>query len=135
MHLVRLVNYGHFYKDAKDLFELLKEYPLQRSTFHLFQPCRNLLTWPVVDKKASKLKSLHLLRFDSEKEKAFGQYHSDVSIPIEYSTHKSEGLKIKTTMQSRKFDKSQKGVIDIENGKFLCIEDFSLFHYDTSLIA
>ena len=117
MHLVKLVNYGHSYQNAEDLFTLLKEFPLQRSSFHLFKPCRNLLTWPAVNKKTSKLKRLHLLKFDSEREKAFGFYHSNVSTPIEYLTHKKEGLRI---MKSRENDNSQKGEIDIENGEIFC---------------
>ena len=129
MHLVRLVNYGHSYQNAEDLFKLLKEFPLQRSSFHLFKPCRNLLTWPAVDKKTSKLKRLHLLKFDSEREKAFGFYHSNVSTPIEYLTHKKEGLRIKMTIQSRENGNCQKGVIDIENGEiFFCnLMTFKIF--------
>ena len=57
MHLVRLVNYGHSYQSAQDLFELLKEFPLRNSSYHLFKPCRNLLSWPVIDKTTSGLKN------------------------------------------------------------------------------
>ena len=130
MHLLRLVNYGHSYQSAKDLFDLLQQFPLQRSTYHLFKPHRNLLSWPAINKKTLKLKRLHLLEFDSEKQKAFGKYHSDVSTSIEYCTHNKEGLQImqKTQRKGSKNsdDSSWQGCIDVGNGKLdsTCILNF-----------
>ena len=127
MHLVRLVNYGHSYQSAQDLFELLKEFPLKNSNYHLFKPCRNLLSWPVVDKTTSKLRKLHLLEFDPKQQKAFGKLHSNVSTKIEYISHKKEGLRIKTIRGSKKNKcrddvefESWEGVIDVDNGT-LCL--------------
>ena len=63
---------------------------------------------------------LHLLEFDAEKQKAFGKFHSNVSIAIEYRTHKNEGLQIVNTRKRKEKtddnDDSQ-GFIDVENGK------------------
>ena len=126
MHLVRLVNYGHSYQSAQDLFELLKEFPLRNSSYHLFKPCRNLLSWPVIDKTTSRLKKLHLLEFDPKQQKAFGKLHSNVSTKIEYFAHKKEGLRIKKIKGKKKnrnvvdFE-SWKGVIDVDNGTWLCL--------------
>lgn len=120
MHLVRLVNYGHSFQTANDLFDLLQQFTLKRSTFHVFKPQRNLLSWPTINKTTSKLNRLHLLEFDAEKQKAFGKFHSNVSIAIEYRTHKNEGLQIVNTRKRKEKtddnDDSQ-GFIDVENGK------------------
>ena len=119
MHLVRLVNYGHSYQSAKDLFELLRVFPLRSSSYHLFKPRRNLLTWPVIDKTMSKLRKLHLLEFDSKKQKAYGKLHSNVSTKIEYYVHKKEGLQIRATNKEDKNKdeiESWKGIIDADNG-------------------
>ena len=135
MHLVRLVNYGHSYQNAEDLFDLLLQFPLQRSSFHHFKPHRNLLSWPVINKATSKLNRLHLLQFDAEKQTAYGKHHSNVSIPIEYRTHKMEGLRIITNKEKRNrstnFNDDSKGFIDVENGKLQnVITSCKLYFYD-----
>ena len=94
MFLRRLVNHGHSFKNAKDLFDLLAAFPIERSSFHLFQPCQNLLIWPRADKSNSKLKQLSLLKYDKESKQVKGEFHSGISVPIPYCFDCREGLKV-----------------------------------------
>ena len=94
MLLARLVNHGHSFKNARDLFHLLAAFPLERSSFHLFQPRRDLLTWPKADKPNSKLKQLSLLKYDEESNQVKGEFHSGISVPIPYCLDCREGLKL-----------------------------------------
>ena len=93
MHLIRLVNYGHSYNDAEELFNLLASFPLQQSTFHLFKPRRNILKWPKADKQRSKLKQLHLLQYCPEVGTVKGYFHSGISNPIHFKFHPTDGLR------------------------------------------
>ena len=121
MHLVRLVNYGHSYQTAEDLFDLLSLFPLSRSSYHLYKPKRSLLKWPRPNTKTSKLNQLHLLQYCQEVQdaeyhstKLEGRIHSDLSKPIEYRFHSKEGVQ-----KARATDSEQeRDPIDPQNGKF-----------------
>ena len=119
MLLSHLVNHGHSFKNAKDLFNLLASFPLQRrSSFHLFQPQRDILTWPKADKGKSKLKQLSLLKFDIKTKKVTGERHSGISIPMNYCLDCNEGLKLVSRGRSKRNVKSSP--VDKKNGKFTC---------------
>lgn len=106
MHLGRLVNYGHSYQNAEDLFNMLSNFPLQYSFFHLFKPMRNKLPIPTPNDKAS-LSNFHLIRFDATKGIAKGRYHSEFSIDQIFETHQTEGLR-KEPKRGRKKNKKCK---------------------------
>ena len=91
MHLARLVNYGHSYEQAEDLFNLLSTYPLQHSFFHLFKPKRGKLPFPTPTSK--ELSNFYIVEYDNDKGVAVGRYHSKVGKDIHFEAHKTEGLK------------------------------------------
>ena len=115
MLLSRLVNHGQSFKNARELFNLLASFPLQRSSFHLFQPQRDILTWPKADKGKSKLKQLSLLKFDIKTKKVTGERHSGISIPMNYCLDCNEGLKLVSRGRSKRNVKSSP--VDKKNGK------------------
>ena len=83
-HLTRLINLGHSFSTAEELYDLFVEYPLRYSEFHLFQPKRtDLYDWTV--SKAVKdigIKSFYLLRYDAEKKCTTAFHHSRHSLGI-----------------------------------------------------
>ena len=76
MHIGRLVNNGHSFDGAEDLFNLLSKFPLQHSFFHLFKPKRKKLPIPTPKDKTA-LSNFHLITFDNESGIAKCRYHSD----------------------------------------------------------
>ena len=48
MHLARLINYGHLFDGVEELYNVLVEFPLQHSFFHLFRPKRNALSLAIL---------------------------------------------------------------------------------------
>ena len=116
MLLTRLVHHGHSFKNARDLFKLLAAFPLQRSTFHLFQPRRDLMIWPQADKTKSKLKQLSLLKFDLPTQKVTGERHSGISVPVNYCLDCNEGLKLVSRRKSSRRVKCSP--VNKKNGKF-----------------
>ena len=93
MHLNCLVNNGHLYKGAEDLFELLSVFPLKHSFFHLFQPKRNVLPFPRPSNNKAKLSKFYFIKFDKDIGAASGKYHSDVGMEVNFESHPTEGLK------------------------------------------
>ena len=77
-HLTRLINHGHSFSTAEELYDLLVEYPLRHSEFHLFQPKRTALyDWTVSQPtKDIGMKWFYLLRYDAEKKCTTGFHHS-----------------------------------------------------------
>ena len=93
MHLTRLVNHGHGYEGAGDLFDLLSEFPLEHSFFHLFKPKRNSIPFPSPVNNDAGLSNFHLVKFDRDSGEGMGKYHSDVGTEVLLSSHPSEGIK------------------------------------------
>ena len=77
-HLKRLVNHGKSYSTAEELYDLLVEYPLRYSEFHLFQPKRHsMIDWSTskaIDELGVKM--FYLLEYDQERKCTKGFYHS-----------------------------------------------------------
>ena len=92
MHLTRLVNYGHSYEGAEDLFDLLSNYPLQHSFFHLFKPKRKLLPFPKPQNNDAGLSNFHFIEYDRDNGTAAGKYHSDVGTKTQFQSHPIDGL-------------------------------------------
>ena len=92
MHLVRLVNYGHSFEGAEELYNLLVRFPLQHSEYHLFRPNRNLLNWPK-PKATTQLKKAYLVQYDCEEQIAHRKIHSKIGCAALLIRHRSEGLK------------------------------------------
>ena len=95
MHLLRLVNYGHSYQGAKEIFDLLRLYPLQSCVFHYFNPKRDILQFPE-PKQGSNLAQFYLLQFDHEKGKAFAKWHSEIGTKVAFDVNGIEGLRKRT---------------------------------------
>jgi len=95
MHLLRLVNYGHSYQGAKEIFDLLRLYPLQSCVFHHFNPKRDILQFPE-PKQGSNLAQFYLLQFDHEKGKAFAKWHSEIGTKVPFDVNGIEGLRKRT---------------------------------------
>ena len=94
MHLTRLVNYGHSFNGAEDLYNLLSAYPLAHSYFHLFKPQRKKLPLPQPS-ESKELTNFYFMDYDREKGIATGKYHSAVGTPTFFGVHSIEGLKKK----------------------------------------
>lgn len=101
MHLARLINYGHSFDGAEDIYNLLVLFPLQYSEFHYFDPKRNLLTWPEAS-AAAKLASYYIVNYKREERIAVGQFHSGLSTPVILDVHQTEGLKMRPKKKKKK---------------------------------
>ena len=115
MHLVRLINYGHSFEGAEELYNLLVRFPLQHSEYHLFRPNRNLLSWPK-PKAASQLKKAYLTLYDHEKQVAHTKLHSKISTASLLNRHRLEGLKKPPKRKKKASQKHVRLQID-SNGK------------------
>lgn len=93
MHLTRLVNHGHAYEGAEDLFDLLSQYPLEHTFFHLFKPKRESIPFPSPLDNDAGLSNFHLVEFNRDTGEAKGKYHSDVGTEVLLSSDLSEGFK------------------------------------------
>ena len=91
MTLARLVNLGHSYIDAKDIFNLMCASPLNHSVFHLFQPNRDIFHWP---KPNDPLNTYYVLFYNKEERKAIGKHHSLHGSGVVYIFDDREGLKL-----------------------------------------
>ena len=120
MHLARLVNYGHSFEGAEDIYNLLKRFPLQHSEFHLFKPNRKLLIWPAPAKNC-QLKQFYLVEYERDNQIASGKYHSGHGTKVEFDADVEEGLKRRTAVKSRKKKRPDDAVTDIvtNNGKYI----------------
>ena len=96
MHLTRLVNHGHSYKGAEDLFDLLSRYPLNHSFFHLFRPKRKSVNFPTPPDNNAGLSNFHFISFDRDIGEAYGKYHSDIGTKTLLQLHPTEGFKKKS---------------------------------------
>ena len=101
MHLARLVNHGHSFEGAEDIFNLLRLHPLQHSFFHLFDPKRDIVRWPQ-PKPNTQLSKFHLVQYDRDSKKAFGKYHSKYGTAIKFVVDEKEGLKKKNQSKASK---------------------------------
>lgn len=83
-HLNRLVNHGHSFATAEELYELLVKFPLRHSEFHLFQPNRdNMVDWSVTREiEELGIKSFYRLEYDEENECTTAFYHSRHSVGV-----------------------------------------------------
>jgi len=114
MHLARLVNHGHSFEGAEDIFNLLCEHPLQHSFFHWFAPQRDIIRWPQ-PKPNSVLSKFHLVEYNSVSKTATAKYHSKYGTDTAFDVHKSEGLQkqskkakgSKTTEEPKKNEKAK----------------------------
>ena len=93
MHLSRLVNSGHSFEGAEDLFNLLSAFPLRHSFFHLFQPQRHKLRIPEPSNQAKDITNFYLMEYDRDQGVCIGQFHSEVSVKMHFKIHNTEGLK------------------------------------------
>ena len=93
MHLARLVNYGHSYEGAEDIFDLLLRYPLSHTYVHLYKPKRKYLPFPKPRNADAGLSHFHLIEFNSEEGAATGKYHSHLGTETKLKGHPTEGLK------------------------------------------
>ena len=94
MHLNRLVNYGHSFEGAKELYDLLSTYPLNHSFFHLFEPQRKKLPIPTPRcKDISEMQNFYFVKYDRDKGIATGKYHSEVGTETYFEIDEQEGLK------------------------------------------
>ena len=115
-HLARLVNHGHSFETAEDLFNLLSEFPLRHTYFHLFKPERNRLPIPKPD--SAELSNFYLVEYDRDKGIVTGKYHSQIGTKIRFVVDKDQGLK--------RSDRLRESIFDSIN--FLCSFLFSLTH-------
>ena len=92
MHLSRLVNHGHSFEGAEDLFNLLSEFPLQHSFYHLFKPQRKSLRIPAPT-AVTELSNFHFTQYDQEQRIAKGKYHSLYGTDEIFKCDRIEGLK------------------------------------------
>ena len=46
-HLAYLISQGHSFSNARELYELLRKYPLKHTEFHLYVPQRGVVDWNV----------------------------------------------------------------------------------------
>ena len=93
MHLARLVNYGHSYETAEDIFDLLLRYPLNHTYVHLYKPKRKYLPYPKPRNAAAGLSNFHLIEYDNEKGTAAGKFHSHIGTETKLRVHATGGLK------------------------------------------
>ena len=93
MHLARLVNYGHSYEDAADIFNLLSEYPLSHTYTHLYEPKRKYLPFPKPKNANAGLSNFYFFQFDNEKGTAVGKYHSKDGTETKLQSHPQQGLR------------------------------------------
>ena len=91
MHLNRLVNHGHSFEGADELYELLAMFPLQHSFFHLFKPTRSV-QFPQPSDRDAGLSNYHFILYDKDEGKAIGRYHSDIGTDVHLYSHSTEGL-------------------------------------------
>lgn len=77
-HLKRLVNYGHSYSTAEELYNLLVKFPLRHTEFHLYLPKRrHLIDWSTTKAIDDlSLKSFYLMTYDVESRCTKAYYHS-----------------------------------------------------------
>lgn len=92
MHLLRLVNHGHSYEKAEDIFRILQEFPLQHTHVHLFTPQRNQIPIPK-PKDDSGLSNFHLVLYDRKSQIATAKYFSDYSKDVYFQKATTLGLK------------------------------------------
>jgi hypothetical protein len=92
MHLLRLVNHGHSYEKASDIFRILQEFPLQHTHVHLMTPQRNKIPIPK-PKDDSGLSNFHLVLYDREMKVAKARYFSEYSNDILFEKSLKFGLK------------------------------------------
>ena len=121
MHLARLVNYGHSYQGAEEIYRLLRRFPLQYSEFHLFSPQRNLLIWPK-PKQNTTLKQFYLVEYDRESQEASAKYHSGHGTSIMFDTHTKEGLKKRGARTATNMNMNTRDVVSTCNGKNTILE-------------
>ena len=101
MHLVRLVNHGHSFEGADDLFNLLRTFPLQHSFFHLFQPNREMLPWPKPNAN-TQLSKFHLVEYDRVRKEVAAKFHSHIGTAQLFDVDEREGIKKKPKTTSKK---------------------------------
>ena len=97
MHLARLVNHGHSFESAEDLYHLLSSFPLMHSFFHLFRPKRKVIPMPV---PRDMLSAFHLVQYDRTTKVASARFHSQHGTDVLFDVHGKEGFK-KCTKQPR----------------------------------
>ena len=100
-HLKRLVNYGHGYSTAEELYNLLVEFPLRFSEFHLYQPKRkHLIHWPTTKRIDNLgLKMFYLLEYDHEQKRTEGFYHSRHSRGIHLEAVDEQCMKLQSAKE------------------------------------
>ena len=92
MHLAHLVNHGHSFEGAEELYNLLSEFPLRHSFFHLFQPQRGKLRLPK-PATSSPIPSFYFMRYNKDEGTATGQYHSAIGSMVKFHVDQTQGLK------------------------------------------
>ena len=107
MHLARLVNHGHSYESASDVYKLLERFPLQHTFVHLMKPQQNTLPFPTPSDKAS-LSNFHLIKYNRKDRVAVGRYHSQYSVDIPFVTCRKEALKKQGRKKAKKAAKNSK---------------------------
>ena len=76
-HLRALVDMGYSFTNAQELYQLLVDFPLQHSHYHLFLPDRNMINWYVPSPVRSiGLPNAYLLLYDKASGKITAKIHS-----------------------------------------------------------
>lgn len=134
MHLARLVNHGHSFEGAKDFFNILSNFPLQHSFFHLFQPQRNCICLPELMTGMS-LSNFHFTHYDRDNKIVKGYYHSLYGTDIVFECNNRQGLKKvpKNQLKGKKGKKGKQGKTQIGRQKYCNEYPISCFFYLTNL--
>ena len=76
-HLRSLVDMKHSFTNARELYQLLTDFPLQHSHYHLFLPTRDMINWYVPSPVRSiGLPNAYLLLYDEDSGKITVKIHS-----------------------------------------------------------